>query len=78
MDASANQPNHLVELWQAVIAAWQAIPLPTLATLIDRMPPRVEALYDASGGHTKYWTVIRVPCWTLQIIRMFEVDFNTD
>ena len=54
MDASANQPTNLAELRQAVIDAWQALPLQTLATLIDSMPRRVQALYDARGGHTKY------------------------
>ena len=54
MDASANQPTNLAELRQAVIDAWQALPLQTLATLIDSIPRRVQALYDARGGHTKY------------------------
>ena len=54
MDASANQPTNLAELQQAVIDAWQALRLQTLATLIDNMPRRVQALYDARGGHTKY------------------------
>ena len=63
MDASANQPTNLAGLHQAVIDTWQALPLQTLASLIDSMPRRVQALYDASGGHTKYWTVIRVSHW---------------
>ena len=54
MDASANQPTNLAELRQAVIDAWQALPLQTLANLIDSMHPRVQALCDASGGNTKY------------------------
>jgi len=54
MDASANQPTNLGELRQAVIDAWQALPLQTLAILIDSMPRRGQALYDARGGHTKY------------------------
>jgi hypothetical protein len=29
------------------------------------MHPRVQALYDARGGNTKYWTVIRLLHWTL-------------
>jgi hypothetical protein len=54
LDASANQPTNLAELQQAVIDAWQAPPLQTLATLIDSMPRREQALYDVRGGHTKY------------------------
>ena len=54
MDANANQPTNLEELRQVVIGAWQALPLQTLAILIDSMPRRVQALYDVRGGHTKY------------------------
>jgi len=54
MDASANQLTNLAELRQAVIDAWQALPLQTLATLIDSIPRPVQAVYDASGCHTKY------------------------
>jgi len=54
VDASANQPTNLAELRQAVIDAWQVLPLQTLATLIDSMPRRVQAMYDAHGGNTKY------------------------
>ncbi len=53
-DASANQLTNLAELRQAVIDAWQALPLQNLATLIDSLPRRIQALYDARGGHTKY------------------------
>ena len=54
MNASANQPTILGELRQAVIDAWQALALQTMATLIDNMPRRVQVMYDARGGHTKY------------------------
>jgi len=53
VDASANQPTNLAELRQAVIDAWHALPLQILATLIDSIPRRAPALYDARGGHTK-------------------------
>ena len=59
LDASANQPTNLAELRQQVIDAWQALPLQTLATLIDSMRRRVQALYNTHGGHTEYWTVIK-------------------
>jgi len=52
MDANTNQPTNLSELRQAV--AWQALPLQTLLILIQSIPRRVQALYDARGGHTKY------------------------
>ena len=54
MDSSANQPTNLAELRQAITDAWQALPLQTLATLIDSMHRRIQALYDARSGHTKY------------------------
>jgi len=53
-DASASQPTNLAELQQAVIDAWQALPLQILTNLIDSMHPRIQALYDARGGNTKY------------------------
>ena len=52
MDASVNQPNNQAELRQAVTDAWQALPLQTMATLIDSMPRREQAMHDARGGHT--------------------------
>jgi len=51
MDASANEPTNLAELQQPVINTLQARPLQTLATLIVSLPRRVQALYDARGGH---------------------------
>ena len=54
MDASTNQPTNLAKLRQAVIDAWHAPSLQTLATLIDSMPRRVQAFYDAHGAHTNY------------------------
>jgi len=54
MDASANQPTNMAELRQAVIETWQALSLQNLASLIDSIPRRAQALYDACGGHTKY------------------------
>ena len=54
MDSSANQPTNLAEFRQAIIDAWQTRPLQILATLIESIPRRVQALYDARGGHTKY------------------------
>jgi len=65
MDASANQPTNPAELWQAFIDAGQALSLQTIATMINSMPRRVQAMYDARDGHTKYLNVIRVPHWTL-------------
>ena len=40
MDSSANQPTNLAELRQAVIDAWQALPLQSL----DSMPRQLQAL----------------------------------
>ena len=51
IDASANPPTNLRH---AIIDEWQSLPLQTPATLIDSMVRRVQALYDARRGHTKY------------------------
>ena len=55
MDSSANQPTNLAQFRQAVIGAWQILPLQTLENLIDSMLRRIQGLlYDARGGLTKY------------------------
>lgn len=43
------------ELWTAIQAAWNSIPLDTLISLVDSMPRRLNAVIKAKGGPTKYW-----------------------
>ena len=46
--------NTTLELFEAVEAAWKAVPLSYLQNLIDSMPRRIEAVIKAKGGHTRY------------------------
>jgi transposase len=48
------QPTNYVELQQAILEAWDAIPSADTDTLIDRMPRIVDAVMASNGGHTKY------------------------
>jgi transposase len=41
-------------LGKALIEAWNSLPDSLFHALIDSMPRRVQALYDAKGWHTKY------------------------
>ncbi len=54
MNESVIQPTNVPDMRQAIIDAWDAIPIDTLASLVDSMSRRVQALYRARGGHTKY------------------------
>lgn len=42
------------QLWEAVLAAWNSIPLGSLISLLDSMPRRIEAVIKSRGGPTKY------------------------
>ncbi len=54
MNESVIQPTNVPELRQAIIDVWDAIPIDTVTSLVDSRPRRVQALYRARGGHTKY------------------------
>jgi transposase len=47
-------PQGIQELWERVQKLWDEIPASVCQNLIESMPRRVEALYKAKGGHTKY------------------------
>ena len=47
-------PSGVHELWERVQAEWDRIELEVCQNLIESMPRRVEAVYKAKGGYTKY------------------------
>lgn len=47
-------PKGILELWERVQAEWEKIPVEVVQNLIEGMPRRVEAVYKAKGGYTKY------------------------
>jgi transposase len=47
-------PRGMQELWERVQKLWDEIPASVCQNLIESIPRRVEALYKAKGGHTKY------------------------
>jgi hypothetical protein len=47
-------PKGIQELWERVQKLWDEIPASVCQNLIESMPRRIEALYKAKGGHTKY------------------------
>lgn len=44
------------ELRIAVVAAWEAVEEAYLEELLESMPARCQAVIDAEGRHTRYWT----------------------
>ena len=47
-------PKGILELWERVEKEWEDIPMEVCRNLIESMPRRVEAVYKAKGGYTKY------------------------
>jgi hypothetical protein len=47
-------PEGILELWERIQVVWEAIPVSVCRNLIESMPRRVEELYKAKGGYTKY------------------------
>ena len=47
-------PKGIQELWEQVEAEWEKIGVETCRELIESMPRRVRAVYEAKGGYTKY------------------------
>ena len=47
-------PNGVQELWERVEELWDKIPAAECQKLIESMPRRVQAVYKAKGGYTKY------------------------
>ena len=50
-------PKGIQELWEWVEAEWEKIRVETCRGLIESMPRRVRAVYEAKGGYTKYYNV---------------------
>lgn len=48
------KPTSIHELWNIVLEEWERIPLELIQNLYESMPKRVEAVYRARGGNTKY------------------------
>jgi transposase len=48
------KPSNLDEVFEIIKEEWSKIPLSYFQNLIEGMPRRVQALYDARGHHTKY------------------------
>ena len=42
------------EIWERVAEVWENIEPEVCQNLIESMPRRVEAVFKAKGGHTKY------------------------
>ena len=42
------------ELFEELKAAWEALPVETLTSLVDSVPRRLQAVIDAKGYPTKY------------------------
>jgi hypothetical protein len=48
------RPTSIDELWTMVTEEWELIPLDFIQKLYEPMPRRVQAVYKARGGNTKY------------------------
>lgn len=48
------KPSSIHELWDFVLEEWELIPLSLIQDLYESMPKRVEAVYKARGGNTRY------------------------
>ena len=53
LDMGAGE-DAVIALAKALVEAWNSLPDSLFHALIDSMPRRVKALYDAKGWHTKY------------------------
>lgn len=47
-------PSSIGELWERTQDVWNEIPASVCQNLIESMPSRVEAVFKAKGGYTKY------------------------
>jgi transposase len=52
--AYSTEAHNIDELWERVQAEWEKIPKQVCTDLIESMPGRVAALWDADGGYTDY------------------------
>ena len=51
---NARQFDYVDDIEEAIMAAWERIPLSTLQRLADSMTDRWKELLDRGGGQTKY------------------------
>ena len=47
-------PTTIPKLIQAVHDAWEVLAIPNIDKYVDTMPERVQAILNASGGHTRF------------------------
>ncbi|KAG0973914.1 hypothetical protein G6F29_012547 [Rhizopus arrhizus] len=48
------QPDGMLELWSRIENVWESITQKECQKLIESMPKRIKAVYNAKGGRTKY------------------------
>ena len=56
-----NSPSEMLELWDRVQEKWNSFDKQTCLKLIKSMPNRIEQVYKAKGGYTKYKIMTRKP-----------------
>ena len=47
-------PNGILELWERIQMEWDKIPVEECQKLIESMARRIQAVFRAKGGYTKY------------------------
>lgn len=50
----ATRPTSIHQLWDFIMEEWELIPVEFIQRLYESMPARVEAVFQARGGNTKY------------------------
>jgi hypothetical protein len=48
------ETSSLDDLFTHILEEWEKIPKDFLATLVESMPRRIQAVIDNKGSHTKY------------------------
>lgn len=48
------RPTSIHELWEVLMEEWELMPLDYIQALYESMPNRVDAVWKARGGNTKY------------------------
>lgn len=54
LNAYANPPAGILELWERIDSQWESISRETCMRLIESMPRRIKAVLKAKGGNTGY------------------------
>ena len=72
-----HSPTNVNQLRVALNGAWAAIPNETLASLVSSMPRRIQALLEARGGYTRFWSVNKLRVQKQRkIIAAQSIDYN--